>query len=172
MIKHFDIVLFKLINLNCSNAFLDFLMPKVTKLASGVPLVLVALILLLGKEKAKKRLGILILAGVTFSYYIVYYLKEWIAWPRPFLVLPEINVLALSGGYTFPSGRTSTAFMMAFLLSSYFKRYLLFYGLAALIGISRIYLGIHFPSDVFSGAVLGILIGYMLVHIAQAGDAA
>ncbi|MGB4781265.1 phosphatase PAP2 family protein [Candidatus Methylomirabilis sp.] len=68
-----------------------------------------------------------------------------------------------SGLISFPSGHSVTAFAMAFVLSRAYPRYtLLFYGLAGLVALSRVYLAKHFPSDVVAGAALGLLAGWIV----------
>jgi membrane-associated phospholipid phosphatase len=67
-----------------------------------------------------------------------------------------------SGFISFPSGHSVTAFALAFVLSRAYPRYaVLFYGLAILVALSRVYLARHFPSDVVAGAAIGLLAGWI-----------
>ncbi|MBF0516077.1 MAG: phosphatase PAP2 family protein [Nitrospirae bacterium] len=60
---------------------------------------------------------------------------------------------------SFPSGHTALAFSIACILSSYFKRYsVVFYSFAALAGFDRVKTGSHFPSDVLTGAFVGLVV--------------
>ena len=69
----------------------------------------------------------------------------------------EILVRRL-GDYSFPSGHTSASFAAATAIYAIDRRWgAAAYVLAALIGFSRLYLGVHFPTDVLAGAVVGIL---------------
>jgi membrane-associated phospholipid phosphatase len=63
-----------------------------------------------------------------------------------------------------PSGHAANAFMVAALLSEWLrrKRYCL-YGMAALVALSRIYLGVHYPGDVLVGACLGFSITWLML---------
>lgn len=83
--------------------------------------------------------------------------------PRPFVTYPDINKLSDGGGYSFPSGHTSSAFAVATsLVISFPKWYVAVpaYLYAGSVGISRVVLGVHYPSDVLAGAAVGILSAY------------
>jgi len=79
---------------------------------------------------------------------------------RPFRAVPEINPLMPPppDKFSFPSGHTAAAFVMATLFGTVFPGlFLPLVVVAALVGFSRIYNGMHFPSDVLAGMVLGFL---------------
>ena len=78
------------------------------------------------------------------------------------VTVPEDMLLACLSDHSFPSGHTAAAFAAAFALFLYHKRA----GSAALIlailmGFSRLYLFVHFPSDVIAGALLGLIFGFI-----------
>jgi undecaprenyl-diphosphatase len=82
---------------------------------------------------------------------------------RPAVALENfVSVIIPSDKFSFPSGHTSAAFMMATLISYFSQPFadlsfvFLLYGWAVLIGFSRVILGVHFPTDTLMGAVLGI----------------
>ena len=79
---------------------------------------------------------------------------------RPF----EHQLGPRSSTHSFPSGHTATSFACATVLSFYVPRLRVpFFVLAALIGLSRVYNAMHYPSDVLAGAVLGVLIALLLL---------
>lgn len=94
-------------------------------------------------------------------------LKDWVARPRPFLAVPEVVLkIVPPHEYSFPSGHTITAFAAVFALPKAlgsWRRFLVV--LAVAIGISRLYLFVHYPSDVMAGALFGIVIGKIVAHI-------
>ncbi len=65
---------------------------------------------------------------------------------------------------SFPSGHTTTAFAMFFMLGHFFKRQRLFFAIALLVGFSRIYLGQHFPVDVLAGSFIGIASSMLTIY--------
>ena len=90
-------------------------------------------------------------------------IKETVARPRPCHVLEGLNHLAFcSNSFSFPSNHASNTFTFATLSALCFKyTVLLVYALALLIGYSRVYLGVHYPSDILGGFICGIVMGYL-----------
>lgn len=121
------------------------------------------------KKLLAKQTGLaMILAGVVNDFII----QLLVARPRPFAVLDDvITVGKLPTEYSFPSGHTTMAFAFAV---TYFLAaprsivsYLLFLA-AFVIGIGRVYMGFHYPSDVLVGAMLGTVCALVSVAIFKA----
>jgi undecaprenyl-diphosphatase len=78
------------------------------------------------------------------------------------------GLVSIPHSHSFPSGHTTTAFAAATVLSALVPRGApAFYVLAAAIGYSRVYVGVHWPLDVIAGAVLGVVIALLLLAIVR-----
>jgi undecaprenyl-diphosphatase len=137
---------------------LDGLVPWVTYLGSHYAVgVFIILTWLLTKRK-KVFFHLLLLYAIQSA--VAYSIKFLINRKRPLIFLETVTQLPKSQGEildpSFPSAHTFCVFMMATLLATWFPRYrIIFYIVAAFIGWTRIYLGLHFPTDVIAGGLLG-----------------
>ncbi len=136
-------------------------MPFFTALGD-VGLVWIVLIVTLLLIPLKRWHGLKVLLAFLFSAFIGnILLKPIVARLRPFELNTVISlIIDKPSGYSFPSGHTITAFAAATAMFIGDKRFgSLALVLAFLISFSRLYLYVHFPSDVIAGAVLGIVSG-------------
>jgi undecaprenyl-diphosphatase len=135
----------------------------------GVAFVVVGAV---GDVRARRQLPVptLIAAvSVGIGSLVVAVLKETVDRPRPAHADPSIEtVVGTPGSPSFPSGHTATAFAAAAVVGAFYPRLRWpLYALAALVGLSRIYLGVHFALDVLAGAILGLSIGLGIVWAAR-----
>jgi undecaprenyl-diphosphatase len=85
---------------------------------------------------------------------------------RPFEAHPQIHPLYAVHSSSFPAGHAATAFAGAVVLAFVVPRAApLLLSIAALIGFSRIYVGVHYPTDVLAGAVIGAVVGGICVAL-------
>jgi undecaprenyl-diphosphatase len=174
-IMNLNIELFYFINLGMDSSVLDVIMPFITNFGSLIAWCIVcALLFVLGGENGRK-VALLGLAALFISNVAVVLLKYLVAEPRPFLTLPNVELLVSENEiYSFPSGHTASSFAAATLLGLKYrlnykgKSFLVVYPLlafAAVIGFSRIYIGVHYPLDVVFGAAVGILSALLVLKI-------
>jgi|AGTN01.1.fsa_nt_gi PAP2 superfamily. len=123
-------------------------------------LLFLALCIIAGKWR---KIAILLFIVLMFSMVINDDIKEIVQRMRPGGVV--VSGYFTDWSYSFPSGHAQTAFAIAAVLSAYIpRRYnLITYLLAAAVGMSRIYLGVHYFTDVIAGAAVGTLIGMLAV---------
>lgn len=110
------------------------------------------------KDSSLIHNGLYIGGSILASGIITVGLKYGINRERPFVTYPEIEKLTEAGSPSFPSGHTSMAFSTATSISiSYPKWYVIAPSFlwASGVGYSRMHLGVHYPSDVFVGALVG-----------------
>ncbi len=128
----------------------------------------IALILLLLCFRKTRRAGIIAATALLISFLINnMMLKNLFARTRPYEVFDSVQrLIAKPHDYSFPSGHSAASFVTAVAL---FREIPKKYGiplmtLAFMIAASRLYLGVHYPSDVFFGALSGTLIALIVSH--------
>ncbi len=166
----FDIGVFKRLNLRGDqpNVWLDRAMWVTTQIGSVWMVALVGVIAYVLRERSF-ALGF-VLGSLTLLL-LVTIIKALTDRARPFKVMTETRVIgALEPGLSFPSGHTTQTFFMMTLIVAHFEPLWLvsvaLYGIALLVGITRVYLGVHYPRDVIAGAVLGVMWGTLAILVA------
>lgn len=140
---------------------MDLLMPKITLLGNGGAVWILAAGVLLATKKYRKY-GAFLLAGLAVGVLVGNLtLKPLIARPRPCWLDPSVQLLIENPtDYSFPSGHTLSSVIGATVLTKANRKFgLLAIPLAAFIAFSRLYLYVHFPTDILGAAVLGVTIG-------------
>ena len=153
--------------------FLAKLMLFFSKIGSGavVWFALGLLLAFLEKKKTLKSVVVflwpLLLAMALSHLSVNLILKPLIGRMRPNFTLFQTVLLGpIHDDFSFPSGHATTSFSAAYVLSKLKKpAKLFFYFLAGFISFSRIYIGVHYPSDVLVGAVLGVMIGKISILV-------
>ena len=128
----------------------------------GAIWIALAALLLIIKRYRQSGLAVSIALLVDFvSVNLI--IKPLVGRERPCdVTVPEDMLLACLSDHSFPSGHTAAAFAAAFALFLYHKKAgSLALILAFLMGFSRLYLFVHFPSDVIAGALLGLIFGFI-----------
>lgn len=122
----------------------------------------------LAPDSAVKRNSIVMGAGLAASTILTVGMKYSFNRTRPFKAYPFIEKKADGGGPSFPSGHTSSAFATATSLSLFYPKWYVIapsFLWAGAVGYSRMELGVHYPSDVLVGALVGIGSSFLMWKI-------
>lgn len=167
IINSLDINILNFIRDSFSNPVMDKLMIFITTLGDkGFIWILIGLILL--AQKKYRKVGLILLIALLITSLIGEgILKNIVQRPRAFITYPDISIIInRPTSFSFPSGHTASSFAAALVLGYYFKgwRYI-FYIFASLIAFSRLYLFVHYPSDIIAGILLGIICGLLTIRL-------
>lgn len=158
-------ILYEIQKLHCS--WLDAIMIGFTNLANhGELWILIALVLLF-RKKTRACGAAMLLSLMCMQILGNEVLKPIFARQRPCWVDPTVPLLLKSpASYSFPSGHTFSSFAGAFVLYFYHKRFgILALVVAAIIAFSRMYLFVHYPTDILAGMVLGYVTARVATEI-------
>ena len=153
------------------NVLLDPLMTIYTKLGdAGLLFIALGLVMLL--FKSTRKAGFSALCAMIIGLVVVNFtIKPLVSRPRPWVVIEGfVNLVEEKDPNSFPSGHTNAAFAFALALCvAAPKRWMKIAAVcaAAVMGLSRLYVGVHFPSDVLVGALIGSLCGLAGAYIVK-----
>lgn len=151
------------------NKYLDRIVPIITSMGNlGIIWILMALVLILNKPY--RMIGSIVILTLIISTVIGEgIVKHIVKRVRPCNFQNNFSILIEKPlSYSFPSGHTLSSFAVAAVLSKYLGHYkLIFIGIALLIALSRLYLYVHYPTDVIAGIVIGILCSKLVFMILQ-----
>ncbi len=163
-----DLKIFNLINQFAKRwSWLDALGIALAEyLAYGLILILVILIIINYKKYLRMTIEAIVSGAV--ARLIITQLIRWLYFrSRPF-VNYNVNQLIEHSAASFPSGHASFFFAVSTIVYLYNKKTGVFFFLASiLMGVARVFVGIHWPSDILGGAIVGILSGYIVYRVSQ-----
>jgi 4-amino-4-deoxy-L-arabinose transferase-like glycosyltransferase/membrane-associated phospholipid phosphatase len=162
-----DGALFRFINLTLSNSFFDRLMPLASDLPGFIPFYILVIVLLICRGGARGRLcAVMLLLGICLGDVIIAdAIKHGVARLRPFHQFPEAHLrVGSSDSFSMPSSHALNWFCAATIAFIFYRKSIYYMlPLALLVSFSRIYNGVHFPSDVLAGTIIGAGCGAALV---------
>ena len=155
-----DIKLLRKINLE-RNTKLDQTFLVITHSFAPVALALPATLATIGlikNDSLLKQNALMITGSLIGSSIVMVGMKWGIGRDRPFVTYPDLENLAFPTGMSFPSGHTSVAFSTATSITLAYPKWYVYvpaFLWAGSVGYSRMHIGVHYPSDVFIGAIIG-----------------
>lgn len=173
-----DTAIFFFFNRTISNPVTDLLWPLITDyssfLAVRVMLLVVWLFLIIrGGKRGRTAALLCVLILVASDQLSSFVIKPLVSRPRPchevggMPVLEGVRLLVNCGsGKSFPSSHAVNNFAMATLFAFYYRRWSwAFFTWAMLVGLSRVAVGVHYPSDIAGGAIIGILVAAAVIAL-------
>jgi len=151
---------------------MDKVMVLATYLGNGAIIWIIISVILISNKKYRK-VGFMALSALILSAILGdEILKNVFRRVRPSDTIATMNLLITRPlSYSFPSGHTMSSFAVAGVLAKCFKKYAIeFISLASLIAFSRVYLYVHYPTDVLAGAILGLMCSAIVIYLFNKGN--
>lgn len=160
-----DIQVFYFLNGRIKSHLLRRLMLLITHLGGAFFSISLSLFWIVIKPGFSPRIGWELGVVLLSSHIFVHMIKRVINRRRPYVDLVNIEqIIEPFESYSFPSGHTTASFSVALVLSFYLPFFSpIFILIALLVGISRVYLGVHYPSDILIGIFISTLF-FLLIH--------
>lgn len=158
-LKRFDDLFIELINRKMRNKHFDSIMYKITNLGSAPFATLLIFIMVFFGNNIFRNIGIEIFIVLGISQVVVHSLKRLLSRERPYKIFEHLNTFGINlKDYSFPSGHSAASFSIATTIALNLPKIsIIVFFLAIIVAISRIYLGVHYPTDVAAGIIIGFL---------------
>lgn len=164
-----DLHLFRMINGDLSNAVFDSLMPFITDPGPFViPLTLIGIGLVVWGGWKGRLLVVMALLLLVVSNAVSEQLKQLFQRPRPCLALETVRLLVgcSKTNFSFPSSHATNITAQALLFAFFYRPIAVpLFVVAAAVGYSRVYVGVHYPLDVVGGILVGLACGVFFIFL-------
>lgn len=164
-----DLKFLYFINHTLSNPFFDKLFPFITDVKHWYIAYIILFLILIVKGGRIGRIAAvaIILLIITTDQFNSFFLKNLVGRIRPCNIYSDLNVLVTcTESFSFPSSHAVNNFGAAIFFTKIFPKYKWsVFSVAILMAFSRPYVGIHYPSDVIGGALIGMIFGYIFAFI-------
>lgn len=163
MVLSLDTAILFFINKNLANPFFD-LMFSLTHL---LPYLLWGLLTAFFFSNKKYRaLALLMIVAIVIDFIFVTVVKDLVGRERPYQVLDVRHLVPEEDDRSFPSNHVQLSFLLSAIVFRFYRKFGLFlFLISAFIAFGRVYLGVHYPSDVLGGAAIGILLAVAILKL-------
>ncbi len=170
ILYNIDLTIFYFINHTISNSLFDKFFVYITNVKHWylVYLIFLGILIFKGGKRGKiAALGAILVIALS-DQLSSQFLKHLFERVRPCIALEDVRLLVgKKSSFSFPSSHAVNNFAIATFFSILYKQYRwILFTIAFLVAFSRPYIGVHYPSDIFVGALLGIGVGYLIARLA------
>jgi undecaprenyl-diphosphatase len=171
VLEQIDVELFYFINLSLQNSFFDWFMPFITEKTHWFPVWGITIVLLLWKGGRQGRTVVLLVIPVIImsDQLAAHIFKPLIGRIRPCVALTDVHLLVkMKTSFSLPSAHAANFFALATFFTHFYQRYKWwFFSTAFLVALSRVSVGVHYPFDIFAGAILGFVCALVVTGLWQ-----
>lgn len=160
-----DQLVFLDINRSIANSIFDAVFPGLRLFTYVFWLLLIVYFWMKDERELALLTGAGIIAGAMFTYPLKFIIDR----TRPYDLIESARLLTpIESDSSFPSGHTEMSFLAATIVSRFhpgYSKYL--YSFSFIVGLSRIYVGVHFPLDVVGGVLVGVMVGKLVLVVRE-----
>ncbi|WP_416151796.1 phosphatase PAP2 family protein [Salipaludibacillus sp. HK11] len=167
ILMKYDMSIFLYVNRQFRCNILDLTLPKLTHLGGATFTLSLLAFIIFFTNLSNRFSAITALISLTLSHLIVHFIKIKFCRKRPYDSTPNAQLLSAPlHDFSFPSGHTTAAFSVAVIFSLHVPILsFILLPLASIVAVSRVYLGLHFPSDCIVGAFIGTITSLSLYQL-------
>ena len=151
-------------NLAGQSPFLDGVIIFLASYLAYILIIVFLALIFFSHYSERQRWELLLVAGIASviaRFGVTELIRFFYHHPRPYAALPNVHSLFTDSSWSFPSGHATFFFALATAIYLYNKKWgVWFFAATILITVSRVIAGIHYPSDIIAGALIGIVVAY------------
>lgn len=155
-----DKTIFFFVNKTLANPFFDFIL----KASHQLPYIFWGLLIIFYLFRRRYQLALLMIIAIAINFLVVSVLKDLIGRERPYQVLDVRQLVGEEDNRSFPSNHVQLSVLLSTVVLFFDRRFgVVLFILSLVIAFGRIYLGVHYPSDVLGGAIIGFILAKLIL---------